>query len=81
MTAKNKARELVKKFRLYAFTSDYDYAENGAQNEYYNAEKCAIIAVDEIIKSMPKQPSISITMCHFEATVYWEEVKKEIEKL
>ena len=41
----------------------------------------ALIAVDEILKSVPKQPSISIIMPHFEATVYWEEVKQELEKL
>ena len=73
MTPKNKARELVKKFRLYAFTSDYDYAENGAQNEYYNAEKCALIAVDEILKLGKKIP--------LETLEYYVEVKSEIEKL
>lgn len=50
--------------------------------EWYNiAKQCALIAVDEILKSVPKYPSRSITMPHFEANVYWEEVKSEIEKL
>ena len=78
MTPKNKARELVKKFRMYAFTSDYDYAENGAENEYYNAEKCAIIAVDEILDANP----MYYTGFEYEINLeYWQQVKTEIKKL
>ena len=78
MIPKNKAMELVKKFRLYAFTSDYDYAENGAQNEYYNAQKCALIAVDEILDSSP----MYYTGFEYESNLeYWQEVKSEIKKL
>ena len=73
MTPKDKAKELVKKFRLYAFTSDYDYAEKGAQNEYYNAEKCAIIAVNEIIDEYWLHDT--------ERKEYWQQVKTEIKKL
>jgi hypothetical protein len=71
MTPKEKAGELVDKF------SDLE------DGEMYigKAKQCALIAVDEILKSVPKQPSISITMPHFEATVYWEKVKSELEKL
>jgi hypothetical protein len=76
MTPKEKARELVDKFRLYAFTSDYDYAENGAQNEYYNAEKCALIAVDDILYSVKGNFIYSIKFHQ-----YWKEVKQEIETL
>jgi len=76
MTPKEKAMELVDKFRLYAFTSDYDYAENGAQNEYYNAEKCALIAVDELIVQENSYNNGS-----FYPSRYWQEVKQEIEKL
>jgi hypothetical protein len=75
MTAKEKAEELIHKF--YEIESDSQYF--GVN--WKIAKKCALIAVDEILKSVPKQPSISITMPHFEATVYWEEVKSEIEKL
>ena len=73
MTPKNKAKELVKKFRMYSFTTDYDYAENGAQNEYYNAEKCAIIAVNEIIDEYWLHDT--------ERKEYWQQVKTEIKKL
>jgi hypothetical protein len=36
----------------------------------YKAKKCALIAVDEILEE-----------CRLERDWYWEEVKKEIEKL
>jgi len=40
------------------------------------AKQCALIAVDEIIKSSPQEPrSYTDTM------LYWQEVKEEIEKL
>ena len=73
MTPKNKAKELVKKFRMYSFTTDYDYAENGAENEYYNAEKCALIAVNEIIDEYWLHDT--------ERKEYWQQVKTEIKKL
>lgn len=71
MTPKEKAEELLHKMYAGFVHSLYSY----------KAKQCALIAVDEILKSVPKQPSISITMPHFEATVYWEEVKQELEKL
>jgi len=73
MTPKNKAIELVKKFRIYAFTSDYDYEAKGAKNEYHNAEKCAIIAVDEILDEY--------WIHDIERKEYWQQVKTEIKKL
>jgi hypothetical protein len=73
MTPKQKAKELVKKFRMYSFTTDYDYAENGAENEYYNAEKCALIAVNEIIDEYWLHDT--------ERKEYWQQVKTEIKKL
>jgi len=73
MTPKNKAIELVKKFRIYAFTTDWDYAEKGAKNEYHNAEKCAIIAVHEILDES--------SIHDIERKEYWQQVKTEIKKL
>lgn len=69
MTQKDKAKELIVNFSDVGLITSIE------------AKQCALIAVDEILKSVPKQPSRSITMPHFEATVYWEEVKNEIEKL
>jgi hypothetical protein len=73
MTPKNKAIELVKKFRIYSYTSDYDYEAKGAKNEYHNAEKCAIIAVDEILDEY--------WFHDIERKEYWQQVKTEIKKL
>jgi len=73
-----KAKELVKKFRMYSFTSDYDYEAKGAKNEYHNAEKCAIIAVDEILDASP----MHYTGFEYENnSEYWQQVKTEIKKL
>lgn len=47
------------------------------------ARICALIAVDEIIKSGPSYPyDIQFdSMPHFRSLKYWKEVKQEIEKL
>ena len=71
MTPKEKAEELFKTFRSYLganlmFTEDADE----------DAKQCVLIAVDEIIDQM-KDPNIQ----YYGFVLYWEEVKKEIEKL
>ncbi len=78
--AKEKAEELVDKFKDYA---NDEYHECSAQYELTenikkNAKKCAIIAVDEII---------SLRKGYFDCPnpmndeKYWLEVKQEIERL
>lgn len=73
MTAKDKAIELVENFEQYA---DYTECDVFTQRERMriNAKKCALIAVDEILK---------ITWVDSVLTVedFWQEVKKEIELL
>jgi hypothetical protein len=68
MTAKEKAQELVDKFRneITSFLGD--------NMKKINAKKCALIAVDEIlnINSVDKDFSLSF---------YWLDVKDEIENL
>jgi hypothetical protein len=67
MTPREKAVELVHKF--------------GMENQYYErAKQCALIAVDEIIESIPKEPSI-YTVQSISSIMFWFEVKQEIEKL
>ena len=61
MTPKEKAIELVDKFNK-PDTTHYPYV--------HNAQQCALIAVDEILKTNP-----------YKARNYWHEVKTEIEKL
>jgi len=70
MMAKEKAEELMSKY--------YDFANDGRNARFYDSEvwknntkECALICVDEIIKSKPIGSSLE----------YWEEVKQELEKL
>lgn len=68
MTPKEKAQELVDKFRneITSFLGD--------NMKKINAKKCALIAVDEIlnINSVDKDFSLSF---------YWQDVKDEIKNL
>ena len=61
MTPKEKAIELFDKFNK-PDTTHYPYV--------HNAQQCALIAVEEILKTNP-----------YKARNYWQEVKTEIEKL
>lgn len=68
MTPKEKAHELVEKFKPFARGDDDSLAEK------FNAKQCALIAVDEIldINSVDKD---------YDLSDYWQQVKTEIEKL
>ena len=69
MTPKEKAQELFDKFNN-PDTTHYPYV--------HNAQQCALIAVDEIIKANPYE----INKTDMDSTIdYWQEVKQEIEKL
>ena len=70
MVAKEKAKQLVNRFRPFAFS------ENGRWDaSTYNSKVCAIIAVDEMLEVICAYADIS------KDYEYWQEVKKEIEKL
>jgi hypothetical protein len=74
MTPKEKAQELVNKFREITI-DDIDY---------YQCKPCALIAVDEILNSNPYKISLEGKFLTEHITYdinYWEEVKQEIEKL
>jgi len=65
MTPKDKAKELVSKFK--------ELPQEGTLMFYLAFEiskQCALIAVDEILEE-----------CRLERDWYWQEVKQEIEKL
>ena len=67
MTPKEKAFELAHKFRLiYIRTSE----STTMMISMADAKHCALIAVDEILKTNP-----------YKARNYWQEVKQEIELL
>jgi hypothetical protein len=75
MTPQEKAKELVLKFK--------ELSQEGSLIFYLTFEiskQCALIAVDEIIASMPKEPMIS-TFARVHVIMFWVEVKQEIEKL
>jgi len=68
MTPKEKAEELIDKFRnnIISFLSD--------NMKDHNAQKCALVAVDELIKQQNNYNNGS-----FYPSTYWNEVKEEIE--
>jgi hypothetical protein len=75
MTPKEKAEILV------ALMYDVDFWDDEDQTtmEHHHAKKCALIAVDEILKSQPYD-IYTIKQCD-NMNKYWQEVKNEIEKL
>jgi hypothetical protein len=74
MAPKEKAKELVFKFKKYAYypkTNDDEVFINQLNN---NAKQCALIAVDEILDN-------NLWFNDEINNNYWQEVKTEIEKL
>ncbi len=69
-TSKEKAKELFEKF-YYAIDEQGFCSVNK-----YRAKQCALIAVDEILKSIIWHHDFSN-----QTRNYWQEVKQEIEKL
>jgi len=78
MTAKQKAKELVNKFKKYTDGSinKYTWSESFQKK---NAKSCALIAVDEILNENSKRGGENDEIIEYEP--YWNEVKQEIEKL
>ena len=78
MTPKEKARELVAKFKPYSYSG----RDEDREWRFENAKQCALIAVDEIqqlMKNLSTCKSRFIYIIH--EMNYFEEVKQEIEKL
>lgn len=85
MTAKEKANQLVDNYWL------MDKINPSLSKE--QAKQCALIAVDEIINSTPSEPNFAdwddcgweyryfIDAQKTHALHFWQEVKKQIEKL
>ena len=71
MTPKEKAIELFDKMHEKIYNGDmYD--------DLYRAQQCALIAVDEILKTVNDPDD---TFLSKDGVDYWEEVKQEIEAL
>ena len=71
MEAKEKSKELVNKFMDYA-SSETMTKHHDENRQLSNAKECALIVVNELIKA---------TKGFIYDNDFWEEVKKEIEKL
>ena len=69
MKAKEKAKELHRKFYLF----------NGESDSWDIAKQCALIVVDEIIKANPHSNPFNTEVCS--TMEYWQQVKQEIENL
>lgn len=82
MTPKEKAQELFDKYKDLTLNVEYDDDQNN-----FTAKQCALIAVDELLQF--ENRVIEEWTNYFEGQggamrverIYWEEVKKEIEKL
>ena len=68
MTPKEKAKELVAKFKPYSYSG----RDEDREWRFENAKQCALIAVD-YIKLFWNENETALN--------YWNEVKQEIEKL
>ena len=81
MTPKQKAEEL---WWSYYSTIEHTLSEEYSPHESAIAKQCALIAVDEIIKSEPKLPMFFNHLNGDDnpsGTTWWILVKQEIEKL
>jgi hypothetical protein len=72
MTAKEKAKELVDKYWIH-LRAGMLYDDEAKED----AKQCALIAVDEHFKGM----SLTFGCINDRSFKFWQEVKKEIEKL
>jgi len=73
MTAVEKAQELVNRFMFAGI-----YFTDGIDGARKNAKQCALIAVDEIIKSNPHSNPFNTDV--YSSMEYWQEVKHELNK-
>ena len=76
MTPKEKAQELINRFREFADGTDPETDRYSPNIEKQKAKQCALIAVDEILEIELLVESVDDYYLR-----YWQEVKQEIEKL
>lgn len=74
MTPKEKAIELVNKFREFADGTDLDTDRFSPRVEKEKAKQCALIAANEVINTI-------MSVYQPETKAFWFEVKQEIEAL
>ena len=83
MNPKEKAKELVESYEMYAYSNTSHNSELFYKILRQNAKQCAIICVDEIIKANPIVPLEFMLESEAldAAREYWQQIKKEIELL
>jgi len=69
MTPKEKSEELIRKYYRWGLHKD------GQSLSWLESKECALIAVDELWNES------DYTDSYYQRSVYWNEVKQEIEKL
>ena len=74
MTPKEKARELVAKFKPYSYSG----RDEDREWRFENAKQCALIAVDEILNLDFNIKCDATERCINPVMNYWQEVKQEI---
>jgi len=77
MSAKDKAREMVKIISTYNPAGMLD----DTKILYPSAVQLALIMVDEIMKSIPNSNRLSLSDNSYQKMQYWKEIKQELEKL
>lgn len=77
MTAKDKAKDMVKRISTYNPAGMLD----DTKILYPSAVQLALIMVDEIMKSIPNSNRLSLSDNSYQKMQYWKEVKQELEKL
>ena len=81
--AKEKAEELVNKFKPYMYPfgpgSAFMTGDRSGNSVMEDAKKCALICVQEILLSNPHSNPFNNDQVQ-STMVYWNDVKKEIEK-
>jgi len=81
MTPKEKAESLVDRMYFIISNNGQFTGLHSIPNKFEEAKKCALVAVDEISKTVLGLNRHHTEYIRDEHIPYWEEVKQEIEKL
>lgn len=81
MTPNSKAKDLIATFRPYAFYSESGNHQKNADNQKESAKKCAVKAVNEVLKGIKLVTGAALTKHDIEQIDFWKNVKEEIKKL
>lgn len=84
MSVKEKAEELVNKFREFTDGTDPETDGYSPNIEKYNGKQCALIAVDEIIDALAEYDDRNNTyeLQNMDRDFnYWQQVKSELQSL